>query len=83
MCKLLYVYWGSNKWYLQVDGLVSFAGYRGYMEARFVVCAIRTLMFTLEQVPCCASVFCVWVIMLRGFCQTVSVITIKIRYTVC
>jgi len=83
VCKLLSVYWGSNKWYLEVDGLVSFAGYHGCLEARVVVCVIRTLMLTLEQVPRCASVFCVWVIMLRVVCQTLSGITIRIQCTVC
>jgi len=58
MCKLLSVYGGSNKWYLHVDGLVSFAGYQGCLEAHVVVCVIRTPKFTLEQLPCCASFRC-------------------------
>ena len=48
-CKLLSVYGGSNKWYLHVDGLVSFARYRGCLVARVVVCVIRTLCLHLNK----------------------------------
>jgi len=44
-----------NKWYLHVNGLVSFADYCGCLEACIMVCVICTPMFTFEQVPCCAS----------------------------
>jgi len=54
MCKFLSVRGSSNKWYLHVNGLVSFAGYHVCLEAHLVMRVIRTSMFTLEQVPCCA-----------------------------